>query len=106
MQRNSLRLTDLELTRARPLRAGSATCSVALCEPRKRRATERPRVGCCDELGDKYTWLTRSGRMPGAGAAAARKAGCPEGERVGWPSSCDLRDGTSGKRRSGARLER
>ena len=50
-----VRLTDFELTRARPLRAGSATQRVALCEPRKRRANERPGVGCCEELARPST---------------------------------------------------
>src|SRR5437016_5169249 len=57
-------LTDFELTRARPLRAGSATRSVALCEPRKRRASERPRVGCCEELARPCTCRScRTGRI-------------------------------------------
>src|SRR5262249_51556225 len=41
----------LPLTRARPVRSGNATRSVAMSEPRKRRASERPRIGCCGELG-------------------------------------------------------
>ena len=40
----------LPLTRARPVRSGSATHSVARTEPRKRRASEQPRIGCCGEL--------------------------------------------------------
>src|SRR5437588_11488403 len=57
------RPTDFELTRARPLRAGSATQSVAPCEPRKRRANERPRVGCCEELARPCTYRScRTGR--------------------------------------------
>jgi len=40
----------LPFTRARPLRAGGATRRVALEEPRKRRARQRPRVGCYGEL--------------------------------------------------------
>src|SRR5438132_7526331 len=58
------RPTDFELTRAQPLRAGSATQSVALCEPRKRRASERPRVGCCEELARPCTDRScRTGRI-------------------------------------------
>ena len=57
-------LTDFELTRARPLRAGSATQSVALYEPRKRRASERPHVGCCEELARPCTYRScRTGRI-------------------------------------------
>src|SRR6266581_1702349 len=44
------RANVLSLSRARPPRAGSATRSVAQNEARKRRASERPRVGCCEEL--------------------------------------------------------
>src|SRR5437588_3722486 len=40
----------LSLSRARPSRSGSATRSVAQNEARKRRASERQRVGCCEEL--------------------------------------------------------
>ena len=39
------------LTRAWPVRSDSAARSVAQSEARKRRASERPRVGCCEELG-------------------------------------------------------
>src|SRR5262245_51526229 len=45
----------LSLSRSRPSPAGSATQRVALAEPRKRRASERPRVGCCEELGGHLT---------------------------------------------------
>ena len=45
------RANVLPFTRARPLRAGGATQRVALGEPRKRRASQRPRVGCYGELG-------------------------------------------------------
>ena len=41
----------LSLSRTRPSRSGSATRSVAQNEARKRRATERHVVGCCEELG-------------------------------------------------------
>src|SRR5881394_618491 len=41
----------LSLSRHVPSRSGSATRSVAQNEARKRRASERPRVGCCEELG-------------------------------------------------------
>src|SRR5438874_9773678 len=41
----------LSLSRSRPSHSGSATRSVAQNEARKRRASERPRVGCCEELG-------------------------------------------------------
>ena len=44
------RANVLSLSRARPSRSGSATRSVAQNEARKRRANERPRVGCCEEL--------------------------------------------------------
>src|SRR5436190_17788514 len=40
----------LSLSRARPSLPSSATRSVAQNEARKRRASERPRVGCCEEL--------------------------------------------------------
>ena len=45
----------LLLTRARPVRSGSATHSVARTEPRKRRASERPRIGCCGEFGGRFS---------------------------------------------------
>src|SRR5947208_2195782 len=41
----------LSLSRSRPPNPGSATRSVEQNEARKRRASERPRVGCCEELG-------------------------------------------------------
>src|SRR5438552_2776399 len=41
----------LSLSRSRPSHSGSATRSAAQNEARKRRANERPRVGCCEELG-------------------------------------------------------
>ena len=44
------RANVLPFTRARPLRAGGATQRVAPSEPRKRRASQRPRVGCYGEL--------------------------------------------------------
>jgi hypothetical protein len=40
----------LSLSRSRPSHDGRATRSVARNEARKRRANERPRVGCCEEL--------------------------------------------------------
>src|SRR5437867_441714 len=50
----------LSLSRARPSRSGSATRSVAPNEARKRRASERPRVGCCEELaGAPFRSLAR-----------------------------------------------
>src|SRR5438067_7958354 len=45
------RANVLSLSRSRPSHSGSATRSVARNEARKRRASERPRVGCCEELG-------------------------------------------------------
>src|SRR5689334_20329320 len=47
-----------ELTRARPVRSGSATHSVAMSEPRKRRAKRRPCVGCCEELARPCSCLS------------------------------------------------
>jgi hypothetical protein len=41
------------LSRARPVRSGGATQRVALSEPRKRRASERPRIGSCVELAGR-----------------------------------------------------
>src|SRR5262245_15236481 len=49
-----VRLTTLWFSRARPVRSGSATRSVAMSEPRKRRASERPRIGCDQELGARF----------------------------------------------------
>jgi hypothetical protein len=40
----------LSLSRSRPPVSHRATRSVARSEARKRRANERPRVGCCEEL--------------------------------------------------------
>ena len=48
----------LPLTRARPVRSGSATHSAARTEPRRRRASQRPRIGCCGELGG-VSWSIR-----------------------------------------------
>jgi len=41
----------LSLSRHVPSLSGSATRSVAQSEARKRRASERHVVGCCEELG-------------------------------------------------------
>ena len=47
------RANVLSLSRTRPSPSGSATRSVAQNEARKRRASERPRVGCCEELAGR-----------------------------------------------------
>src|SRR5438132_7277194 len=48
------RANVLSLSRVRPFARGCATQRVAPSEARKRRASERPHVGSCGELGGRF----------------------------------------------------
>src|SRR5437667_2472179 len=56
--RKSRRANVLPLSRVRPFARGCATQRVAPSEPRKRRASERPHVGSCEELGGRLGLFT------------------------------------------------